>query len=58
MGWLFVLETISKSSPVVDNQQAKGPAHVKYDTDTGAAREVPSMLYYEMYQMPQPIVLY
>ncbi|PSN47604.1 hypothetical protein C0J52_04582 [Blattella germanica] len=43
MDWLFVLETISKSSPVFDNRQGKGPAQDEYDMNTGTAHEVSSM---------------
>ena len=58
MDWQFVLETISKSSPVFDNRQGKGPAQDEYDMNTETAHEVYSMVYCEMYYMPLPIVLY
>ena len=55
---LAVCEIIDKSSLIVENQQAKGPSYIQYDTNTRPAREVPSMLYCEMYHMTHPIVLY
>lgn len=42
---------------MVSDQRSKDPAHIANGTDTGAALKIPSMRYYEMYDMLGPLNL-